>query len=139
MPEEFAAAYRAAYERALAEQSVPLAQGEHADRRHRQPWRRRVEEPADAEQPDDEQPDDELPERTRPLVIGTHRVSGDDLDEDDDRPGAYARVRDSWWFVPLLLLLIAVGLVVAAYVGGRAFASHVAPHAAAAVTSRPSR
>lgn len=45
--------------------------------------------------------------------------------EDVDQPSAYERVRDSRWFVPLLLLLLAVLLVLGAYAVGRAFTGSV--------------
>lgn len=95
VPEEFAEAYRAAYEAALEAQSVPLKRGEHAAR-------------AD---------DQELPQRTRAIRIGTHR-------KDEVLPRR-ARVTDSPWFVPLLLIALALLLVIGAYVVGRAFAQHV--------------
>ncbi len=118
MPEEFAAAYRAAYEQAMAAQSVPLRQGEHAE----------VE-------------DDEigLPRRTRPLRIGTHRLSErrrvppvpapaaePSPADDDEGASAYERARVSGWLAPTLLAVLALLLVVSAYVVGRAFAGHVA-------------
>ena len=45
--------------------------------------------------------------------------------DDVEEPTAYERVRDSRWFVPVLLLLLAVLLVVGAYVVGRAFSGSV--------------
>lgn len=102
MPEEFAAAYRAAYEQAMAAQSVPLHRGEHVDAG-----------------------DDKLglPRRIRPLLIGTHRATAE---PDDESPTAYERARDSGWLAPTLLAVLALLLVVSAYVVGRAFAGHVA-------------
>src|SRR5436309_634365 len=90
VPEEFAEAYRAAYEAAMEAQSVPLPQGEHAARRAR-----------------DRGTSAELPERTRPIRIGTHRAH-----EDDDGLTAFERVRASAWFVPLLLVVLALLLVI---------------------------
>ena len=142
VPDEFADAYRAAYERALAAQSdvAPHRSASAYDGR-------------DAGEPD------QLPRRIAPLRIGTHRnrpaqprpqrlapepqplrdlksprrpqgsvppppappSEADDLAE----PTAYERVRDSRWFVPVLLVLLAVLLVVGAYVVGRAFTGSV--------------
>ena len=97
VPEEFAAAYRAAYEQAMAAQSVPLRRGEHADGG-----------------------DDEggLPRRTRPIRVGAHR-------DEHAAPNAYERVRDTVWFVPVLLLLLGLLMVLLAYVVGRQFSAHV--------------
>jgi hypothetical protein len=85
----------------MAAQSVPLRRGEHVDAG-----------------------DDEvgLPRRTRPLRIGTHRVSKPEREE----PSAFERARDSGWLAIALLAALALLLVVGAYVLGRAFASHVA-------------
>lgn len=141
VPDEFADAYRAAYERALAAQSdVAPHRSAAAHDEH------------DIEQPD------RLPRRVAPLRVGTHRTRpverrpqrapGPELlrdpesphrsqgsvlpppasprDADDvEGPTAYERVRDSRWFVPVLLLLLAVLLVVGAYVVGRAFSGSV--------------
>jgi hypothetical protein len=102
VPEEFAAAYRAAYEEALRAQSVPSKQGDHADRAA-STWLDSA----------------GLPVRTRPIRVGTHRG------ETGTEPSAYERARDSVWFVPALLLALAALLLIGAYVAGRMFASHV--------------
>ncbi len=100
MPEEFAAAYRAAYERALAAQSEGV--------------------------PDEEEPatrdtdTDELPVRRGRLVVGTHRTEAY-----DDEPTMFEKISDSPWFVPLLLALLALLLVLGAYAVGRTFADKV--------------
>ncbi len=112
VPEEFAAAYRAAYERALAAQTV----GQHRD----------DPEPPDetlAEEYDDtetvEQP---LPRRRGPMRVGTHR---EPEEYDDDNPTWFENIRDSTWFVPLLLALLALLLILGAYAVGRGFAGQV--------------
>jgi hypothetical protein len=104
VPEEFAAAYRAAYERALA------AQSEGAEHR------------ADPEQDDPRDPSDthELPARRGRLVVGTHRT-----ETYDDEPTMFERVSESSWFVPLLLALLALLLILGAYAVGRAFSHQV--------------
>ncbi len=104
VPEEFAAAYRAAYERALAAQSEGIA--------HRAEPEPRVE-----RDPDDT---DELPQRRGRLVVGTHRTEAY-----DDEPTVVEKVTESPWFVPLLLALLALLLVLGAYAVGRAFAGKV--------------
>ena len=142
VPDEFADAYRAAYERALAAQSDVSP--------HRSA--------ASYDGSDDQEPD-RLPRRVAPLRVGTHRTRADtpqprqaapeqepsrDLEpprrrsgsvlppatpaqelDDLDEPTAFERVRDSRWFVPVLLLLLAVLLVVGAYAVGRAFSGSV--------------
>ena len=147
VPDEFADAYRAAYERALAAQS-DVAQ-------HRS---------ATSYDGSDAQDPERLPRRVAPLRVGTHRtpaaegpVSGapsgparaepverrhEDRsererrsvlpqaappreDDEVEEPTAYERVRDSRWFVPVLLLLLAVLLVLGAYAVGRAFSGSV--------------
>ena len=125
VPEEFAAAYRAAYERALAAQSDG-------------PGHRSVAEP-------DETDEDALPRRRGPARVGTHRTrpAGPDGPGPESRPSsptrresafedepsgpatAYERIRDSRWFVPLLLGLLAALLVLGAYAVGRAFSARV--------------
>ena len=146
MPEEFAAAYRAAYEQALAAQSVPLSQGEHADRERRPPrrWTRHRDTVAPKLATNDDVPPEEddhvpagdagtttraidrdeewsdLPERTRAIAVGTHRT-----EEYDERTSAFERVRDSRWFVPLLLALLVLLLVLGAYAVGRVFSGRV--------------
>jgi hypothetical protein len=100
VPEEFAAAYRAAYERALAAQS---------------------EGPPDDEEPARNDGDtDELPVRRGRLVVGTHRT-----ETYDDDPTVVEKVTESPWFVPLLLALLALLLILGAYAVGRAFSGKV--------------
>ncbi len=100
VPEEFAAAYRAAYERALAAQSEGLE---------------------DQEEPTTDNADtDELPVRRGRLVVGTHRTEAY-----DDEPTMVEKVTDSPWFVPVLLAMLALLLVLGAYAVGRAFAGKV--------------
>ncbi len=130
MPEEFAAAYRAAYEQALAAQTD---------------WAKHRNDPDDPDDPDDDVedaedgvddgaedgaddgppedgPDDmQLPVRRGPIRVGTHRTE----DEYDDTPTWFERIRDSHWFVPLLLALLALLLVFAAYAVGRRFAERM--------------
>jgi hypothetical protein len=130
VPEEFAAAYRAAYEQALAAQT---GGPQHRD------------EPEDPEDPEDSEDseelqdesgeadgsrnetgdwdDEELPRRRGPLVVGTHRS---DEDYGDDGPTWFERVRDSTWFVPILLALLALLLILGAYAVGRRFTGQVA-------------
>lgn len=124
MPEEFAAAYRAAYEQALAAQTVGA--------RRREDFQEPDEDDADEELEGDSDDDAgdgegdgvddiELPVRQGPIRVGTHRTE----DEYDDSPTWFERVRDSHWFVPLLLVLLALLLVFAAYAVGRRFAERV--------------
>ena len=47
-------------------------------------------------------------------------------DRGDDTPTGYERVRDSGWFVPVLLVLLALLLVFGAYTLGKRFADQVA-------------
>lgn len=146
VPDEFAEAYRVAYERALAAQSDVAP--------HRS---------AAAYDGRDHQDPDRLPRRVAPLRVGTHRprtVDASDsgprspkapvhraerrqearpgrgpasllpqpspqIEDELDEPTAYERVRDSRWFVPVLLVLLAVLLVVGAYAVGRAFSGSV--------------
>lgn len=100
VPEEFAAAYRAAYERALAAQSEGVADEE--------------------EPPRGGTDTDELPVRRGRLVVGTHRTEAY-----DDEPTTFEKVSDSPWFVPVLLALLALLLILGAYAVGRAFAGKV--------------
>lgn len=100
VPEEFAAAYRAAYERALAAQSEGAPASSAWD-----------DEPADT---------DDLPERRGRLVVGTHRT-----ESYDGEPTAFEKLTDSPWFVPLLLTLLALLLILGAYAVGRSFADSV--------------
>ena len=115
VPEEFAAAYRAAYERALAAQTVganhrddPVPPDESVDER---------DEYDDAEQP--------LPRRRGPMRIGTHRNTEETEEYDDDGPTWFEGIRDSTWFVPLLLALLALLLILGAYAVGRELAGRV--------------
>jgi hypothetical protein len=112
VPEEFAAAYRAAYERALAAQTA----GQHRDDPE-PPDETLAEEFEDTETV--EQP---LPRRSGPLRVGTHRQP---VEYDDDNPTWFENVRDSTWFVPLLLALLALLLIIGAYAVGRGFAGQV--------------
>jgi len=119
VPEEFAAAYRAAYERALAQQSAQT--------------HRRVEDDYDTDATDEQgavgRDPDALPRRGGRLFIGKHRGERDEQVE----ARAVAAARSSWleeargsqWFVPALLVLLAVLLVLGAYALGRAFAGSV--------------
>jgi hypothetical protein len=114
VPEEFAAAYRAAYERALAAQSGG-------------PQHREDPDPEDdgedgAADGDDaaEVFEDPVPERRGPIIVGTHRI-----EDDEYAPTWFERIRDSSWFVPLLLALLAILLILGAYALGRSFADHV--------------
>ena len=112
VPEEFAAAYRAAYERALAAQTV----GQHRD----------DPEPPDEtlaeEYEDTETVEQPLPRRSGPMRVGTHR---EPEEYDDDNPTWFENIRDSTWFVPLLLALLALLLILGAYAVGRGFAGQV--------------
>ncbi len=114
VPEEFAEAYRAAYERALASQTGGPQHREVPERRSGVDSRR---------EPEEDLPADGIvvPSRDGPLLIGTHRTQ----DEYDDGPTWFDRVRDSSWFVPVLLALLAIALILGAYVVGRAFAERV--------------
>jgi hypothetical protein len=105
VPEEFAAAYRAAYERALAAQSEGP--------QHR-------EDPEPEWEADDDEAEVRLPERHGELRVGTHRT-----EDDEYAPTWFERVRDSSWFVPLLLALLAMLLILGAYAVGRRFAGQV--------------
>lgn len=98
VPEEFADAYRAAYERALAEQTGG-------------PYH--VAEPAEVPE-EDETWRDRLPVRQGRLLVGTHR---------EERDAVY--LRDRRWFVPLVLVVLVVVLVVGAYLLGRTFAAQL--------------
>jgi hypothetical protein len=110
VPEEFAAAYRAAYERALAAQTEG---SQHRAEREREA--------------DDT---DELPARRGRLVVGTHRT-----ESYEDEPTVFEKLTDSPWFVPLLLALLALLLILGAYAVGRAFAGRVGDDSSA--TSDP--
>jgi hypothetical protein len=115
VPEEFAAAYRAAYERALAAQSDEPDLGQHAD--------------AGLDEGG-------LPRRRSPLRVGTHRNPPDrdpgteravDRDDRVEDPGStrFERIVDSGWFVPILLVVLGLLLVLGAYTIGRAFSERV--------------
>jgi hypothetical protein len=106
VPEEFAAAYWAAYEQAL---TVPAAEPD-------------ADEGGDGSDVEDT---DELPVRRGPIRIGTHR-SAERYARDDDSATWFERVRDSGWLVPFLLALLALLLVLGAYTVGRRFADQVA-------------
>ncbi len=54
--------------------------------------------------------------------MGTHRV---EEEYDDEAPTWFERVRDSQWFVPLLLALLASLLILGAYAVGRRFADRM--------------
>ena len=116
VPEEFAAAYRAAYERALAAQSEGVPDTSAPD-----------EEPERVDSTDT----DELPARRGRLVVGTHRT-----ESYDGEPTSFEKVSDSPWFVPLLLALLALLLILGAYAVGRAFAGKV-NHDASDASSDP--
>jgi hypothetical protein len=128
VPEEFAAAYRAAYEAALAAQTDGP---QHRD----EPEPPAVVEPAADEGAEDSAADeggersavedtDELPVRQGPIRIGTHR-SALRYAQDDEPPTWFERVRDSGWLVPVLLVLLALLLILGAYTVGRGFADRV--------------
>jgi hypothetical protein len=109
VPEEFAAAYRAAYERALAAQTDA-------------PQHREDPEPnrEDDREVDGDGVGHRLPERSGPIIVGTHRT-----EDDDYAPTGFEKVRDSSWFVPLLLAVLAMLLILGAYALGRSFADQV--------------
>lgn len=98
VPEEFAEAYRAAYARALADQSTGP---------------RHVEVPEETSEPDDSWSEG-LPDRQGQLRLGTHR---------EERDPTY--LRDQSWFVWLLLVVLVLVLVVGAYLLGRVFADQL--------------
>jgi hypothetical protein len=120
VPEEFAAAYRAAYERALAAQAEEADSGQHAD--------------AGLDEGG-------LARRRSPIRVGTHRSRAarpeppprvePELPDVDGDPTWFERMRDSAWFVPVLLLLLGLLLILGAYVFGRAFADRVGEDASA--------
>ena len=120
VPDEFAAAYREAYERALLDQTDAP--------RHRRPaqYRPGYVDPTTAPVPVEtpaarSTADVELPERRGRLVVGTHRQEAV-LDAGDTW---FDHVRDSRLFVPVLLAALALLLVLGAYVLGRAFTAAV--------------
>ena len=120
VPEEFAAAYRAAYERALAAQSEDVDPGQHAE--------------AGLDEGG-------LPRRRSPIRVGTHRSRAalptparrpePELADADDDPTWFERMSGSAWFVPVLLLLLGLLLILGAYTIGRAFADRVGEDASA--------
>ncbi|MCW2761832.1 MAG: hypothetical protein JWR85_2033 [Marmoricola sp.] len=123
VPEEFAAAYRAAYEQALAAQT-----GGPQHRVDREPDEPEPDEPEPDDEADDAddgegawEDDEELPRRRGPLIVGTHRSEQGYSDD----PTWFERVRDSTWFVPILLAMLAMLLVLGAYAVGRRFAGQV--------------
>ncbi len=101
MPEEFAAAYRAAYERALAAPPDDVL---------------RRDDPAPVAEPD--------VEPLAPPVAGP--VVSPAADDRDPSPSLLERVTHARWFVPLLLGLLAVLLIFGAYTVGRSLAGPVA-------------
>jgi hypothetical protein len=116
VPEEFAAAYKAAYERALAAQTVGP---QHRD--DPEPPDESVDEVDEYDDPA-EQP---LPRRRGPLRVGTHRTTEETEEYEDDGATWFEGVRDSTWFVPLLLALLALLLILGAYAVGRELAGRV--------------
>ena len=115
VPEEFAAAYREAYERALAAQT---AGAQHRD----DPVP--PDELVDETDAYDDAVEPPLPRRRGPLRVGTHRTMEEEY---DDSPTWFEGVRDSTWFVPLLLALLALLLILGAYALGRELAGRVDP------------
>ena len=112
VPEEFAAAYRAAYERAMAAQS-------------RETHRRLDDEHEDEAQETEESA---LPPRRGRLLVGTHRGEPP-ASEPPPRPSVPRPAPDTGtraWVVPVVLLvLLALLLVLGAYVVGRVFSDSV--------------
>ena len=130
MPEEFAEAYRAAYERALAAQpegpqhrQEPTPDAASTARRE---GRQRARTPRSrrSHQRADEPSTRELPREREGSFVGGG-LGGPRDDEPPEEATAYERVRDSRWFVPLLLALLAALLVLGAYAVGRAFSGRV--------------
>jgi hypothetical protein len=144
VPEEFSAAYWTAYEEALRTQSA-REDGAHAERAGSRRSRRgrtgsrvkhglvsgQTQAPDDATRP--HRPVDDPPARDRPIATGTQRYEEQDVDA-----RVYERVRDSVWFVPVLLLLLFLLLLLGAYVAGRRFSEHtvVQGHSAGALGTR---
>jgi hypothetical protein len=112
VPEEFAAAYWAAYEQALAAQT----DGPH----HREDTRPRS--PGGSSTTADADAVEELPRRHGALRVGTHRAAESYAER---APTRFERVRDSAWFVPALLLVLALLLIIGAYTAGRAFSNRI--------------
>ncbi len=136
MPDEFTDAYREAYERALRDQTdaarhrrPPQYRPGYVDPTTRPEARPLPVEPVEpapfetvAERPPQgppaHTPDIDLPQRRGRLITGTHRV--------EDPGGSWSdRARDSRWFVPVLLVTLALLLVLGAYVLGRIFTAAV--------------
>jgi hypothetical protein len=111
VPEEFADAYRAAYERALAAQPAQVQSGEAPP--PRAPRRSHA-------AADDRPPVEDAPDPEAPVVVGTHRAL-----EGGGGPAWFETARSSTWFVPVLLVLLALLMILASYVVGRVFASSV--------------
>jgi hypothetical protein len=114
VPEEFADVYRAAYERAMAEQTDAPT--------HR-------ERPAEDAPEDDDQESatdwsSRLPSRQGRLLVGTHRGAAPESGE-PDAGSVLDRLRESRAFVPVLLVLLVLVMVVGAYLLGRVFAAQV--------------
>lgn len=112
VPEEFAAAYRAAYERALAAQTEGALTPAGPE--------------IDEESPTETTDTAELPARSGRLVVGTHRTEAY-----DEEPSVVERITESPWFVPLLLAILAALLILGAYAVGRSIADKVDDDAAA--------
>jgi hypothetical protein len=125
VPEEFAAAYRAAYEQALAAQTDGPAHRD--DPEPQSEAQSEVQSEADPDGGGDEDDfEEELPRRRGALRVGTHRTEEDD----DYAPTWFEQVRDSSLFVPLLLALLAMLLILGAYAVGRRFTGQVATESA---------
>ena len=112
VPEEFAAAYRAAYERAMAAQSRETHRRLDDDR---QGGASEAEESA-------------LPPRRGRLLVGSHRGEAPTR-EPPPRPSVPRAAGDTGsraWLVPVVLLVVlALLLVLGAYVVGRVFSESV--------------
>ena len=127
VPEEFAAAYRDAYERALAAQT---AGAHHRDDPVPE------DETLGEEYEDTETVEQPLPRRRGPMRVGTHRTADEEY---DDRQTWFEGVSESNWFVPLLLALLALLLILGAYALGRELAGRVdqSPRANGLVVESP--
>lgn len=123
VPEEFAAAYRAAYEEAIAAQTGGASHRDDTDTgRH-----------ADSSEADDTQ---DLPARRGPTRVGPRRAPQPTEVNDKDAPSSVIeRITRSVWFGPLLLVLLALLLIFGAYTVGRTFAGRVGNDAKAAAGS----
>ena len=102
VPEEFAAAYREAYERALAAQTEGS--------QHREDPSRRTGRGSTTTDRRSRCPDD-----AARSSVGTHRTES----YDDEPTGVEKRHATRPWFVPLLLTLLALLLILGAYAVGR--------------------